>query len=122
MFENTGNKSIDIWQRYADPIWMDIRRNRTIQFKSAKSEDDGRHVCPSQLDAIERSMDMFSNEGDTVLDPFNGVGSTGDCALRMNRKYIGFELKDSYFKQAVANLRGCERVEKQAELQLDWGN
>lgn len=78
--------------------------------------------CPAQLDAIERSMDMFSNEGDTVLDPFNGVGSTGDCALRMNRKYIGFELKDSYFKQAVANLRGCERVEKQAELNLDWGN
>ncbi len=115
-FKQTGDKSIDIWQRYADPIWMDINRSDTLQYKAAKTDDDGRHVCPAQIGAVKRSMDMFSNPGDTVLDPFNGVGTTGHAALQMGRRYIGFELKDSYFKQAVANLLDAEMSAKQARL------
>ena len=112
-------KSIDIWQRYADPIWMDIDRSDTLQFKAARTDDDGRHVCPAQIGAVKRSMDMFSNPGDTVLDPFNGVGTTGHAALQMGRRYIGFELKDSYFKQAVKNLTDTEASAKQPQLELN---
>lgn len=101
------NKSIDIWQRYASPVWMDINPSRTLQKGSAREEKDERHICPLQLDVIERGLQLWSMPGDIVLSPFAGIGSEGHCAVRMDRRFIGIELKESYYRQAVANLRNC---------------
>jgi len=107
-FKNTGNLSIDIWQRYASPIWTDINPSRTLQHRSARDHDDERHICPLQLDVIERAMQMWSKDGDLVLSPFAGIGSEGHVAIKMGRKFIGFELKQSYYDQAVKNLAAAE--------------
>lgn len=96
---------VDVWQRYASPVWMDIKQSNTLQRKSARDEKDERHICPLQLDVIKRCIELWSNPGDIVLDPFAGIGSTNYMALRMDRRTIGIELKDSYFRQAVSN---CE--------------
>ncbi len=109
------NKSIDIWQRYASPVWMDINPSRTLQKGSAREEKDERHICPLQLDVIERGLQLWSMPGDTVLSPFAGIGSEGYCAVRMGRRFIGVELKKSYYQQAVANLRNSN---DQMELNL----
>jgi DNA modification methylase len=100
--------SIDIWQRYASPVWMDINPSLTLQRKSARDEKDERHVCPLQLQVIERGVDMWSNPGDTVLSPFGGIASEGYQSLRMGRKFIGIELKESYWKQGCLNLAAAE--------------
>lgn len=116
-FTNTGNLSIDVWQRYASPVWMDIRQSNTLQKNSARDEKDERHICPLQLDVIERAMQLWTNEGDTVLTPFGGIGSEGYVALKMKRKAILIELKDSYFKQLVKNIReACSDTAKQTEM------
>lgn len=107
-FHNEGRLSIDIWQRYASPVWMDIRPNRTLQFRNARANDDERHICPLQLDVIERCLQLWSLEEDTVLSPFAGIGSEGYCAVKMGRRFIGIELKDTYYKCAVSNLRQAE--------------
>ena len=107
-FQNTGNLSIDIWQRYASPVWMDINPSNTLQKQSAREHNDERHICPLQLDVIERGLQLWSNEGDTVLSPFMGIGSEGFVSLKLKRKFIGFELKESYYKQAVKNLGAAE--------------
>jgi len=107
-FQNIGNLSIDIWQRYASPVWMDIRPSNTLQKKSAREHNDERHICPLQLDVIERGLQLWSNEGDTVLSPFMGIASEGVVSLKLKRKFIGFELKESYFNQAVKNLAIAE--------------
>lgn len=96
---------VELWQQYASPVWMDIDEGNTLQHRSAREHDDERHICPLQLGVIERAIHLWSKPGDTVLSPFAGIGSEGHCALSMGRKFIGMELKDSYFKQAVANLR-----------------
>lgn len=96
---------VDVWQRYASPVWMDIKQSNTLQRKSARDEKDERHICPLQLDVIKRCIELWTNPGDIVLDPFAGIGSTNYMALRMDRRTIGIELKDSYFRQAVGN---CE--------------
>ena len=97
--------SIQVWQRYASPVWFDISQTRVLQgSRTATSEEDERHICPLQLDVIERAIHLWSNPGDTVFSPFTGIGSEGYCALRMDRKFIGAELKDSYFDQAKKNL------------------
>jgi DNA modification methylase len=96
---------VDYWQRYASPVWMDINPGNTLQKQSARDDKDERHICPLQLDVIERALDLWSTEGDTVLSPFGGIGSEGYCAVRKGRKFIGSELKSSYHKQAVANLK-----------------
>lgn len=116
-FQNTGNLSIDIWQRYASPVWMDINPSRTLQKESARAEKDERHICPLQLDVIERCLQLWSNPGDAVFSPFMGIGSEGYVALNQGRRFIGAELKPSYFAQAIGNLRSAER-EKQSELLL----
>ena len=103
-FQNSGNYSIDVWQRYASPVWMDINPSRTLQKGSAREEKDERHICPLQLDVIERCLQLWSNPGDLVLSPFAGIGSEGYCALRMGRRFIGIELKESYWRQAVSNV------------------
>jgi len=107
-FENTGNLSIDIWQRYASPVWMDIRPNHTLQKQSARENNDERHICPLQLDVIERGMQLWSNEGDTVYSPFMGIGSEGHMAMKLRREFVGCELKESYYKVACSNLKAAE--------------
>lgn len=108
-FANDGDMSIDIWQRYASPIWSDINPSRTLQHRSAREEDDERHICPLQLDVIERCVQLWSNEGDIVLSPFAGIGSEGYVSVSMLRRFVGIELKGSYYEQACANLRIAER-------------
>lgn len=109
---------VEVWQRYASPVWMDIRQSDTLQRKSAREEQDEKHICPLQLEVIQRGLELWTNLGDTVLDPFNGIGSTGYVALKMGRKYKGIELKRSYFDQAVRNLKAAaeEIGEKQASI------
>lgn len=107
-FQSNGRLSIDIWQRYASPVWMDINPSRTLQKESAREEKDERHICPLQLDVIERAMQLWSKEEDVVLSPFMGIGSEGFVAVRMKRKFVGMELKGSYFEQAVLNLAAAE--------------
>ena len=94
-----------IWQRYASSVWDDIRIDNVLQFKEAREEDDEKHVHPLQLDVIDRIVELYSNKGETVLTPFMGVGSEVFSPVSLGRKAIGIELKDSYFKQAVRNLK-----------------
>lgn len=101
-----------IWQRYASPVWMDIDQTRTLQYRSARDAKDEQHISPLQLDVIERCVDLWSNPGDTVLTPFLGIGSEVFSAVRMGRRGIGFELKPSYYAQAVRN---CSRA-KDADI------
>lgn len=97
--------SIEVWQRYASPVWMDIRQTRTLQYRGGRDAQDEQHISPLQLDVIERCIDLWSNPGDSVLTPFMGIGSEVWCAARMGRRGIGIELKASYFAQAVRNLQ-----------------
>ena len=83
------------WQRYASPVWMDVNPSRTLQKESAREDEDERHVCPLQLDVIERAIDLWTNPGDVVLSPFAGIGSEGYVAIERGRKFIGAELKGS---------------------------
>lgn len=94
-----------IWQRYASSVWDDIRIDNVLQFKEAREEDDEKHVHPLQLDVIDRIVELYSNKGETVFTPFMGVGSEVFSPVSLGRKAIGIELKDSYFKQAVRNLK-----------------
>ncbi len=96
--------SIEVWQRYASPVWMDIDQTRTLQYRSARDEKDEQHISPLQLDVIERCIDLWSNPGDTVLTPFMGIGSEVYSAVTMGRRGVGFELKPSYDDQAVRNI------------------
>jgi len=96
--------SIEVWQRYASPVWMDINQTRTLQYRGGRDEKDEQHISPLQLDVIERCIDLWSNPGDTVLTPFLGIGSEVFSAVQMGRKGIGIELKPSYFAQAKRNL------------------
>lgn len=96
--------SIEVWQRYASPVWMDVNQTRTLQYRAGRDEKDEVHISPLQLDVIERCIDLWSNPGDVVLTPFLGIGSEVYCAVNMGRKGIGFELKPSYFPQAVRNI------------------
>ena len=100
--------SHQVWRRYASPVWTDINQSHTLQKKSARTEKDEKHICPLQLDVIGRAIELWSNPGDTVLDPFDGIGSTGYQAVKMGRRHVGIELKQSYFEQAVANLKTAE--------------
>lgn len=108
--------SINIWQRYASPVWMDINPSDTLQFRNARENDDERHICPLQLDVIRRGVQLWSNPGDVVLSPFMGIGSEGYVALEMGRAFVGFELKPSYYHVAVKNLREAEKMATQSLL------
>lgn len=95
---------IDVWQNYASPVWMDIRQSDTLQKKSAREDKDERHICPLQLEVIQRCIELWTNPNDIVLDPFAGIGSVPYTAVKMGRRGIGVELKESYYNQAVNNL------------------
>lgn len=103
------NTSIDVWQTYASPIWDDIRQTDTLNFREGRDSDDERHICPLQLDVIERCLQLWSMPGDVVWTPFMGIGSEIYMALKMGRKAIGVELKASYFKLAVRNIEAAEK-------------
>ena len=98
---------VSMWQRYASPVWMDINPNDTLQYKSAREEQDERHICPLQLPVIQRGIELWSNPGDIVLTPFLGIGSEAYMAVKMGRRAVGCELKDSYFRQAVKNVQNA---------------
>lgn len=107
-FTSSKNLSIDIWQKYASPVWSDINQTNTLNARSGRDEKDERHICPLQLDVIDRCLQLWSNEGDLVLSPFMGIGSEGFCAVRAGRSFLGVELKRSYYNQACANLQKAE--------------
>ncbi len=99
------NIDVDTWQQWASPVWMDINYSNTLQYTTARDNADEKHICPLQLDTIKRSIALWSNENDTVFSPFAGIGSELYQALKMKRKAIGIELKDSYFNIAVDNVK-----------------
>ena len=100
---------LDQWQQWASPVWMDIRQTNVLNVQQARDSQDEKHICPLQLDVIERIVKMYSNRGDVVLSPFAGIGSEGYVAVKNGRRFVGFELKDSYFAQAQRYLDEAER-------------
>ena len=111
-----SDESIDIWRRYAEPVWWDVNQTDVLNFKLATSEDDEKHICPLQLGLIERACEIWSNPDDVVLSPFAGVGSEGVGAMRAGRKFIGIELKEAYFDWACKFLEAEERELSVPEL------
>lgn len=105
---------VEIWQRYASPIWTDINPSDTLQATSARDEKDERHICPLQLTVIRRALNLWTNSGDTVLTPFLGIGSEAYVALKLGRRAVGIELKPSYYQQAVKNCAGVTATEQMA--------
>jgi superfamily II DNA or RNA helicase len=101
---------VSLWQNYASPVWMDINPSDTLQRKSAREDEDERHICPLQLEVIRRAIRLWTNPGDQVFSPFAGIGSEGYVAIQEGRRFLGIELKESYFKQAVNNLRIAHRA------------
>ena len=99
---------VSMWQELASPVWMKVNQTKVLNGRQAKGEQDEKHICPLQLDVIERCITLYSNPGDLVLDPFNGIGSTGYQAVKMGRRYIGVELKPEYAKQAAKFLEQAE--------------
>lgn len=99
---------VAMWQELASPVWMTVRQGNVLNGRMARGEEDERHICPLQLDVIERCLTLYSNPGDLVLDPFNGIGSTGYQALKMRRRYLGIELKPEYAAQAAKFLAEAE--------------
>lgn len=107
---------VDTWQKWASPVWMDIDYSNTLNGYAARGDNDEKHICPLQLDTIERAVRLWSNEGDIVLTPFLGIGSEVYTAIKCGRNGIGFELKDSYFNVAVSNVKDIEREVGQKSL------
>jgi len=105
------------WQKIASPVWMDINPSDTLQYMSAREHNDERHICPLQLEVIRRALRLWSNPGDLVLSPFGGIGSEGHVSIEQGRRYLGIELKRSYFEQAVRNLRASTAQQSMFELQ-----
>ena len=111
----TGS-SIDIWQHYASPVWFDINQTNTLQYRSGRDTNDERHISPLQLDTIERCLQLWSNPNNVVFSPFTGIGSEGYVSLQTGRKFVGAELKESYFNLAKRNLDDAENQPTQMEL------
>lgn len=112
------HKSIQIWQRVADPVWMDIIQNDVLSHRVAREEHDERHISPLQLTPVRRCIDLWTNPGDVVFSPYSGIGTAGYVAIGLDRRFFGAELKASYYRQACANLRLAER-EKDAGTLFD---
>ena len=116
--KNSKDPSIDIWRRYAEPVWWDIDQTDVLNFRLAKSDNDERHICPLQIGLIERAIEIWSLPGEVVLSPFAGVGSEGVGAIKAGRKFVGIELKDSYFSWACRFLKSAERQAEESEQLL----
>jgi DNA modification methylase len=108
--------SIKVWQKYASPVWFDIDQMNVLNYKKSKGASDERHICPLQLDVIERSVLLWSNPGDVVFSPFAGIGSELLGAVRHGRRGLGIELKDTYFRDACKTLVKFEKDRDQAKL------
>ena len=108
---------VDLWQEYASPVWMDINQSNTLQKTSAREQRDEKHICPLQIDVIERCVKLWSNKGDIVLSPFAGIGSELYQSLKMDRKAIGCELKTSYYNQAVINCQNADDFKQESLFQ-----
>lgn len=106
-----SNTSIDVWQQYASPVWFDIRESDTLNFREGRDSDDERHICPLQLQVVERCLQLYSNPGDIVWSPFMGIGSEGYVSLKLGRKFVGAELKESYFNLSLRNLEAAKQVQ-----------
>jgi DNA modification methylase len=105
---------VNLWQKYASPVWMDIDYGNTLQgYRSGRDANDEKHICPLQLDTIERLIHLYSNKGDTIFTPFMGIGSEVFQAVKMGRKGVGFELKESYFDLAKKNIASAVELNKQ---------
>lgn len=115
-FTDTGNISIDIWQRYASPVWMDIDPSNTLQYMAGRDEKDERHICPLQLDVIHRGLQLWSLPGDKVFTPFAGIGSEVYESAKTGRYGIGIELKESYFEQMKKNLSVLDKELSQMNI------
>ena len=102
---------VSLWQKIASPIWTDINPSDTLQKESAREDKDERHICPLQLEVIRRALHLWTNPNDIVLSPFAGIGSEGYVSVQEGRKSIGIELKESYYKQAVANMKNAEKIQ-----------
>lgn len=113
-----GNPSHNRWRRLASPVWMDIRSSRTLNYRGGRDDEDERHICPMALDIIDRGLQLWSNPGDVVFDPFTGIGSTAHCAMIAGRKFVGSELKGSYFKMAVNNLPARRLIFNESTFQV----
>ena len=107
--------SHEVWQRYASPVWFDIRQTNTLNAKLARDGRDERHMCPLQLDTIARCLELWSNPGDVVLSPFAGIASEGYQSVFMGRKFVGIELKKSYFDEGYRNMKSLSQ-QRQLEL------
>lgn len=108
------NFPVSVWQQYASPVWMDIRQSDTLQRKSAREERDEKHICPLQLGVIQRCVELWTNPGDIVFDPFAGIGSVPYVAVKLGRRGLGCELKSSYYEQMKNNLSAvAQEVEEQ---------
>lgn len=114
--QRKNKQSHEIWQRYASPVWFDINQTRVLSSEIARDEQDEKHVCPLQLDTIERCLELWTNPGDKILTPFAGIGSEVYCAVEADRYGIGIELKESYYQQAVKNLNSLKNNKRQKEL------
>jgi DNA modification methylase len=112
----TNKRSHWIWQQYASPVWFDIRQTNVLPYREARDGDDEKHVCPLQLDVIERCIELWSAKGDVVLTPFMGVGSEAYVAVKNGRKAMGVELKSSYYKQAVKNVKMAQATKQKTLL------
>jgi DNA modification methylase len=110
------NFPVSLWQKWASPVWDDIDPSDTLQFRNAREDDRERHVCPLQLEVIRRCVRLYSNPGDVVIDPFGGIGSTGHIALEEKRRSVLVELKESYFRELVKNMRVAEQLAGQPTL------
>lgn len=114
--KTSTDTSIDIWRRYAEPVWWDVNQTDVLNFKMATSAEDEKHICPLQLSLIERAVDIWSLPGEVVLSPFAGIGSEGVGALRAGRMFVGVELKESYFDWACKYLAAEEQERKSKRL------
>jgi len=101
-----------VWQKYASPVWMDINQSNTLNKNQARDKRDEKHICPLQLDVISRGLELWSNPGDMIFSPFMGIGSEGYQSLLMERKFTGIELKPSYFKEAVKNIKYADEYSR----------
>lgn len=107
---------VEVWQKYASPVWSDIRQSRTLNYKQAKADDDERHICPLQLDVVERAIQLWTNPDDVVFTPFLGVGTEVYCAVKMGRRGVGIELKPDYFEQSLKNVHQAYQENSQKTL------
>lgn len=107
---------LDVWQRWASPVWNDIQQTRVLNVALARDDQDEKHICPLQLDVVDRAIELWTNPGDVVLSPFAGIGSEGDSAIRLGRKFVGVELKSRYYELACRTLTVAEREGRQSTL------